>query len=130
MDKIQSILNLIGRIFISVIFLYSGVGKILHFSGTKQYMASQGMPAVGLFLLGAIFLEIVGGLSVLLGCASRLGAFLLIVFLIPTTLIFHLNWADQMQLIQFMKNLAILGGLFFILTHGSMKYSLDRRWKE
>ncbi|MEW5807110.1 MAG: DoxX family protein [Acidobacteriota bacterium] len=130
MDKVQSILNLVGRILISIIFLSSGIGKIFQFSGTRQYMASHGIPAVGLFLLGAIFLEIVGGLSLLLGCASRVGAFLLIVFLIPTTLIFHLNWSDQMQLIQFMKNLAILGGLFLILTHGSMKYGINHLWKE
>lgn len=127
MKNLPHILNLLGRIFISVIFLSSGIHKILNMAGTKEYMASQGMPLVTFFLIGAIFLEILGGVLVLLGCASRIGALLLIIFLIPTTIIFHPVLTDQ---IQFMKNLAILGGLFVVLAHGSGSIGIDRIWKE
>src|SRR3989339_161443 len=102
---------LIARILISAIFLMSGWGKIINPAGTQQYMAAHGMPFAGLLLLGAIILEIGGGLSVLLGYKARWGAIALVVFLIPTTIIFHTKFSEQLQVIMFMKNLAILGGL-------------------
>lgn len=129
MKNLQHTLNLLGRILIAVIFFFSGVGKILDMEGTKQYMAANGMPAVTFFLIGAIILELLGGLLILIGCGSRIGAFLLIVFLIPTTFIFHMNLGEQLQMIMFLKNLAILGGLLMILAHGSGSFGVDRLWK-
>jgi putative oxidoreductase len=123
----KNIIPLIGRILIAIIFLFSGVQKIMHPAATKQYMAASGMPLVGLFFIGAVIFEIGGGLSLLLGFKARWGAWALVIFLIPTTLIFHTNFSEQMQLIQLMKNLAILGGLLMIATFGPGKISLDRK---
>ena len=85
---------LIGRIMIAQIFLMSGFGKIFNFAGTQQYMAGYGMPLTALLLFGAIVFELAGGFSLLLGYKARWGAILLIVFLIPTTLIFHTALED------------------------------------
>jgi putative oxidoreductase len=123
---------LLGRIGLSAIFLLSGVNKITNWEQTAQYMQAQGMPLVPLFLVGAIVLELAGGLSVLLGFHARLGAALLILFLIPATLIFHNFWAlqgpeQQLQMIMFLKNVAILGGLLLIVGMGPGPISLDNR---
>jgi putative oxidoreductase len=119
-----------GRILISAIFLMSGVGKIMDWSGTAQSMENKGMVAVPLFLAGAIALELGGGLAILLGYWTRAAAVALIVFLVPTTLIFHNFWAldgpqQRMELINFMKNLAILGGLLKFAADGAGRVSLD-----
>jgi len=126
---------LAGRILLSAIFLMSAFGKVTDFSGTMAYMSAKGMFAVPFFLVMAILFEVCGGLSVLLGFKARWGALALIVFLIPVTLIFHNFWAvdpDQarMQTINFMKNLAIMGGLLQILAHGSGALSLDSRHED
>jgi putative oxidoreductase len=120
---------LIGRVMIAQIFLASGAGKIFSFEGTQGYMASHGMPLTGLLLLGAIALELGGGMSLLLGFKVRWGAIALIVFLIPTTLIFHTAFAERAQQIQFMKNSAILGGLLMLAQFGAGGWSLDA-WRK
>ncbi len=122
---------LVARIFLSVIFLRSGISKILDFGGTQQFMAANGIPLAltGLLLVGSIILELAGGLSVLLGYKARWGAIALIVFLIPTTLIFHTNFAEEMQVIQFLKNLALIGGLLMVVYFGSVPVSIDARTK-
>lgn len=118
---------LAARIFLSVIFLRSGIGKILDFAGTQQQIASQGIPLAlaGLLAVGAIIFELAGGLSVLLGYKARWGAIALIIFLVPTTLIFHTNFAEEMQVIQFLKNVAILGGLLMVVYFESGPVSVD-----
>lgn len=122
----KSVISLVSRVLISVIFLYSGVNKILHPIATQQYMATHGIPLVSLFMIGAIVVELAGGLSVLLGYKARWGAIALALFLIPATLIFHINFADQMQAIHFMKNLAIMGGLLAIVQSGSGRIALKQ----
>lgn len=123
---------LVGRVCLSAIFLLSGINKIGNWDQTAGYMASKGMPLVPLFLAGAIVFEVAGGLSVLLGYKARVGAALLIVFLIPATLIFHNFWAlegqeQQLQMIMFLKNVAILGGLLLVVGFGAGPMSLDSR---
>jgi putative oxidoreductase len=125
MDRWKAVACLIGRILLVLIFLNSGIGKIGNFEGTAQYMAKFGMPLTSFFLLGAILLELVGSITVILGYFARFGAFLLIIFLIPTTLIFHTNFADPMQKIQFAKNVSMLGGCLLLLAEGAGKFSLD-----
>lgn len=125
MDKYYTALALAGRIFLSHIFLISASGKIADPAGTLHYMTAYGMPATRFFLVAAIVFELVGGLSVLLGYWPRIGAIILIVFLIPTTIIFHTELAVRLQMIMFMKNLTIMGGLFTVIAHGSGKLSLD-----
>jgi len=110
-----------------MIFIMSGLGKIFDSAASMGYMKSVGMPAVGFFLVMAIILEVAGGVSVLLGYKAKWGALALIIFLIPTTLIFHNNLSDQIQMIMFMKNLAILGALIAIAVNGAGAMSLDAR---
>lgn len=125
---------LVGRLLITFIFLRSGIGKIGSFSGVAGNMAAKGMPYAEVFLAGAIVLEIVGGVCVLLGWKARWGALALLIFLIPATLIFHNFWAiDPAQAREvsnqtnhFFKNLTIMGALIFIIGMGSGPLSLER----
>jgi putative oxidoreductase len=103
----------------------SGLGKIANVSGIQQYMEQYGIPFTSILVIGAIAVELLGGLSLLTGYKTRLGAFFLFLFLIPTTLIFHTEFSDQTQVIMFMKNLAIMGGLLLLVAYGAGKISLD-----
>jgi putative oxidoreductase len=123
----QSYLPLAARIFLSIVFLRAAVAKLLDPAGTQQVMASKGLPLAGFLLIGAIVLLLGGGLSILLGYKTRWGVIALLVFLIPTTLIFHTNWAENTQVIQFTKNLAISGGLLMLAAFGSGALSLDEK---
>jgi putative oxidoreductase len=120
--------TLVGRILLGAIFLLSGINKIADPAGTQGYMVAMGMTwGTTLFYLGAVIIEVGGGLSLWLGYWTRVGAALLIGFMIPTTLIFHTNFADANQMIHFMKNLAMTGGLLYLATYGPGPMSLDRR---
>ncbi len=125
MEWLKAFGMLIGRILLVLIFLNSGIGKIENFSGTGRVMAQHGMPYTTFFLLGAIFCELVGSITVILGFLTRVGTVILLVFLIPTTLIFHGNFADHGQVIHFMKNVSIFGGLLILLASGPGKFSFD-----
>ncbi len=125
--KRQGLMSVIGRVLLATIFLLSGLHKIADPAGTQQYMSAMGMPATGVFLVGAIVFELAGALSLILGYWTRVGAMLLIVFMIPATAIFHTNFADQIQFIMFLKNLAMTGGLLYVLAYGPGPLSLDAR---
>jgi putative oxidoreductase len=131
MRTVCSILMLIARICISVIFLFAGFHKLMDYAGTIDYMATKHIPAVP-YLFGAAFVEIIGGLSILLGYKIRLGAFLLILFLIPTTYLFHDFWnihdpkTMQEQMTHFLSNIAILGGLLYVFCGGAGGCSIDK----
>ena len=129
---ITALLTFVARLFLSLIFLMSAVGnKIPKFKPTTEKMTAEGVPASTVLLVGAIVFLIVGSLSVISGFKARIGAILLILFLIPATYYFHDFWtfddaqAKQMQMIQFMKNLALAGGLLFIVANGPGGGSLD-----
>jgi len=125
MEWLKAFAVLIGRILLVLVFLKSGVGKIEDFQGTAQYMASYGMPYTNFFLVGAIFFELVGGITVILGYFARFGALLLLIFLIPTTLIFHNIFVDPKMMIQFIKNVSMFGGILVLLAVGPGRLSLD-----
>jgi putative oxidoreductase len=125
MEWLKSLGILIGRILLVLIFLNSGIGKIGNFEGTAQFMAKFGMTNINLFLIGAIFIELVGSITIILGYFTRFGALLLFIFLVPTTLIFHTNFADQIQMIMFMKNVSMFGGCLVLLSVGPGRLSLD-----
>ncbi|WDT74617.1 MAG: DoxX family protein [Candidatus Manganitrophus sp.] len=118
---------LLGRILIAAIFLMSGLNKIMAPGQTQAYMESAGMPLPGLFLVGAIVLEVGGALSLLLGAYTFWGSLALLIFMIPTTLIFHTNFADPNQMIHFMKNLAMIGGLLYVMEAGPGRISIDAK---
>ena len=126
------IVVLLGRIFMCLIFLMSGFNKISNWDGTAAYMASKGMPAVPFFLVMAILVELVCALFVIAGFKTRAASLGLIIFLIPTTLIFHNFWAlegamQQKEMFSFMKNISIIGGLLLLVGFGGGIASFDAK---
>ena len=129
-DKKIGWILLVARLGIGVIFVASGLGKVAGWGGSVAYAANKGVPEV--LLAGATGLEIFGGASLLAGWKTRWGAAALIVFLVPVTLVFHGFWAYQgaevqLQMIQFLKNVAIGGGLLAVIGAGPGAISLDAR---
>ena len=126
---------LVGRLLIANIFIVSGFKKIAGFAGTAGYMASKlgGLDPtlVKILLVATILIELVGGLLILIGWQARLAATAVLLWMIPVTWLFHAYWglpADQMQaqFIQFQKNLAIMGGLLYVIGFGPGAFSLGR----
>lgn len=122
---LQHAVELIGRILIATIFLIAGVGKITAYAGTAGYMASMGVP--GALLPLVIATEVLGGIAIVIGYRTRLVAFLLAGFTMLAGLIFHHNFADQTQMIMFLKDVAITGAFLLLVVHGAGKWSLDHR---
>jgi putative oxidoreductase len=117
--------TLIGRLFLGHIFLISGIGKLAGYGATQAWMESMGVP--GMLLPAVIALEIGGGAAVIVGWQARWAALALAGFSILAAAIFHNNFGDQMQMISFMKNVAIAGGLLFVFSFGPGSLSLDER---
>jgi putative oxidoreductase len=118
----------VARVLLSGIFLKAGIGHVLDFAGMQKAIIAKGIPAflsTGMAFGGTLLL-LAGGVSILLGYRTQVGAKLLILFLIPATLLFHLNFADPMQQIQFFKNLALMGGLLLLIQTGAGYWSVDR----
>lgn len=129
MKKFNLVAALLGRIFLSIIFFSSGYNKIVSFAATQKYMESHGLPLVQFLLVLAIFAELAGAISLVLGIYTRLGALALLLFMIPTTLIFHTDFSQRVQLIQFLKNLSMMGGIlaFMAMGDGGLGYDSWRR---
>jgi putative oxidoreductase len=129
----RDITDLIGRIFLATIFLFEAFDSIRYFDETKQAMTLHGVTWNQNFLLYcAIFLLVMGGLMVLTGYRSTLGAILLLMYWVPVTFIVHDFWncaaKDELreQSILFMKNIAIIGGLLMLAGKGSGRYSIKK----
>lgn len=125
---------LAGRILLASIFILSGVMKLIDTSGTVGHMEAQGIPYAHPLAILAGAVEVLGGLSVLTGFATRLGGLALFLFLIPTTVLFHDFWnlsgAERLpQMVNFMKNLAIMGGLLVVVAFGPGRYSIDAKMR-
>jgi putative oxidoreductase len=124
--------TLAARVLISQIFILSGIMKVLDPAATAAQMEGRGMFWVPFFLWAAAAVELGGGLSVLLGYKARLGALALFLFLIPVTLTFHNFWTyppdqRQMQMIMFMHNLTLTGGLLLVMAYGPGPVSVDHQ---
>ena len=124
--------DLLARIFLSAYFLYEAYDSVAFFKSTKTYMAKYGLTWQQdmLMYIGIAFL-IVGGLMVLIGYRAGLGATLLMIYWIPYTLLVYAFWNSdiehvRIQSIHFMKNFGIIGGLIFVILHGTGKYSIKR----
>jgi putative oxidoreductase len=123
---------LAGRILLALIFVISGYNKLVGFDGTVGYIASKGLPLPQLAAAAAIAIELVGGVLLVIGWQTRWAATAIFLFMIPTTLIFHAFWAApaanlQMETIQFMKNLCIMGGMLYVMAFGAGPLSVDNR---
>jgi len=146
-NPLQGIGTVLGRVMLALIFLMSALGnKIPKFNDVAGYMASEGVPVPQVMLVGAIVFLIAGSLSIILGFKARIGAALLLVFLVLATYFFHDFWTwpqdakwvlslnsdvqmpvQQIEMISFMKNMALMGAMLFIMSNGSGPWSLDNR---
>ncbi len=128
----KDIIDLIGRVLLSLIFIFDAYDSIFYYQDTKDKMSSYGLTWQQDFLLiSAIILLILGGTLLLIGYRSSFGAFLLLLYWVPVTFIVHSFWNDpesirRIQSILFMKNIAIIGGLLVVLVNGSGKYSVRK----
>ena len=115
----------VGRVFIALIFVMSGLNKMGNYANTAGWMDAMGVP--GGLLPVVIVLEVLGGLAIIIGWQTRIASFLLAGFCILSALLFHNNLGDQNEMIQFMKNVAMAGGFLFLTAHGAGKFSLENR---
>lgn len=120
----NGVIQLVGRVLLALIFIMAGIGKIQDPAGTMGYMQSVGLP--GILLWPTIALEVLGGIAVAVGFKTRYAAFALAIFSIVAAVKFHANFADQMQMILFMKNLAMAGGLLLLATSARTAFSVDK----
>jgi putative oxidoreductase len=116
-----------GRLLIATIFIISGIGKIAEPALTQGYIASAGLPAPALAYLVAIAVELGGGLLLTIGFQTRIVALVMAAFTLAAALGFHHDFADQNQMIHFLKNIAMMGGLLQVVAFGAGAYSLDQR---
>ena len=133
-DPVHPSVALVGRILLALIFILSGFGKLTDYAGTAGYMTNAGLPMVGLLLPLTILVELGGGLLIALGLFTRVAAPVLFLFLIPVSLAFHHFWdvpaaQASMQQIEFLKNIAIMGGMLLLAFAGPGSWSLDSRRK-
>lgn len=118
-------LPLFGRVFLSLIFIHGAIGNITDFAGTQEGMAEMGLPFPSLLLIGNIVFQLVGAVSLILGLKVQWGAVILIIFLVPTTIVFHDFWNDPDEKIAFLKNVGLIGGLLLLINTGAGAVSID-----
>lgn len=121
---------LVGRVLLSLIFLISGWGKLADFAGSVAYATSKGLPFPTLMIAIAIIIEIVGGLMLLIGWKTKIAAGALILFVLIVSFVFHAFWnypeqEAPLQMINFWKNFALIGGLLYAMAFGSGDYAMD-----
>ena len=119
------VIEVLGRIFLSTIFLIEGINKILNYESTIEYMENFSVPEY--LAIPAIIVEILFPLLLVVGYQTKISALVLAMFTLATALIFHTDFSNQMQLISFLKNFAIAGGFLIIFVRGAGKYSIDQR---
>ena len=124
----SNILDLLGRISISVLFFLNGIFKINNYEGTIVWMESFDIPSA--LLIPAIILEVLGPILIIIGYQTKIAAALLSLFCIATAIIFHNDFSNQMQLTSFLKNIALAGGFLILFVNGAKDLSLDNKFKK
>ncbi|PKP65607.1 MAG: LysR family transcriptional regulator [Alphaproteobacteria bacterium HGW-Alphaproteobacteria-7] len=122
----QDAVALVARLLLAAIFLIAGVGKIATIEATTGYIASMGLPFANVITYATIALEVGGAVLLIAGYQTRAAAAALGLFSIAAAIIFHADFADQMQFTSFLKNLAIAGGMFQVVGFGPGRFSMDR----
>ena len=122
-----NLIDFVGRILISLVFLFSGYNKIFNFDNTVSWMEGYGVP--GFLLWPTIILEIVLPILIIIGYKTQISSTLLAIFCIFTAVIFHLDFANQMQVIALLKNFGLAGGFIFIAINGPRDWALDKKKK-
>jgi putative oxidoreductase len=130
MDNSNRYLPLLGRVLIGAPFILSGLGKLMAHDATVGYITSAGLPFPQLAWLIAITVEMGGGALLLLGYRGRVVALIAALFTLATAICFHRNFADQNQMIHFLKNIMIVGGLLQIVYFGAGPMSIDASRKQ
>jgi len=125
MTNFDKFAELTARVLLAAIFLISGLGKIGHYAGTQGYMESSGVP--GALLPLVIVLEVAGALAIMTGWQTRIAALALAAFSLLAAVLFHSHWQEQIQMILFLKNVAITGGFLLLYARGPGEWSLDVR---
>jgi len=131
MDSRKDVAALVGRVLLAVMFVWAGYGKIGGYDGTAGWMASAGMPLVGVLLPLSILVELGGGIALIAGWKARWVALLLAAFTLLATLVFHKFWtmtgdAVLPNTLYFYKNVAVIGGMLMVFAFGPGRYSVDR----
>ena len=121
----MQVIEVLGRIFLSTLFLIEGINKIFNYEGTIQYMESFDVPEY--LIIPAIIVEILFPILLIIGYQTKFSALVLSLFTLILAVIFHTDFSNQMQLISFLKNIAIAGGLLIIFARGAGKYSIDHK---
>jgi putative oxidoreductase len=124
-NTFQNLAELGGRVLLAAIFLLSGAGKIGAYTATAGYMATVGVP--GALLPLVIATELLGAVAIIVGWKTRITALLLVGFTLLSAFIFHNNFANQAEMVMFLKNVSIAGGFLLLVVHGAGPLSLDRR---
>ncbi|RQR22987.1 DoxX family protein [Burkholderia sp. Bp9142] len=127
MQNHTSTLAAIGRVLVASLFLLSGIGKLAAPEMTQGYIASAGLPAPMLSYLVAVGVEVGGSVLLVIGYQTRIAALIMAVFTIAAAIAFHRNFSDQNQMIHFLKNIAVTGGLLQVVAFGAGSFSLDAR---
>ena len=123
----SNLIDFIGRLFISALFLLSAYNKIFSIDGTMGWMEGYGIP--GFLLYPTIAIEIILPLFIIIGYNAKLSAGLLAIFCVSTAFIFHYNFVDQMQTIAFLKNIGLAGGFLFIVANGTKDWAIETKKK-
>ncbi len=127
MTSVQRYLPVLGRVLLAVLFVMSGIGKLTDPAGTIGYIQSAHLPLPNIAYGIALTVELLGGILLIVGYRTRLVALILAVFTVAAAIGFHAHFADQNQMIHFMKNIAITGGLLQVVAFGAGAFSLDSR---
>ncbi len=132
MKNSENYLSLVGRVLMAILFLPAGVGKIFGFAGTVAYISSAGLPLATIAAIGAIVIEVLGGIALVLGIYTRISAIFLALFTLVASMVFHAFWSAPVEQafvtqLLFTKNIAVIGGLLTIAAFGAGKYSLDAK---
>ena len=122
-----NLIDLIGRILISALFLISAYNKIFSIDGSMSWMEGFGVP--GFLLYPTIALEIILPLFIIIGYQARFSAGLLATFCVATAFIFHFDFTNQIEIISFLKNIGLAGGFLFIVANGTKEWSIDKKKK-
>jgi|TARA_Y100000996_G_scaffold414375_1_gene405054 putative oxidoreductase len=125
--EMTNLFDLVARIFISSVFLLSGINKIFNYGSTVTWMEGFGVP--GFLLWPTIVLEILLPIFIIIGYKTQLSAILLAIFCIATALIFHFDLENQMQVTALLKNFGLAGGFIFIAISGPKDWAMDKTKK-
>jgi putative oxidoreductase len=122
----------LARILITAIFVYSGISQLMHFNAMVHVLAASGIPLATIAAAISTLIDLVGSAMIIIGWKTKPAAAILFIYLIPVTVMFHNFWAappqmHDMQLLNFLKNLGIMGGLLILATRGAGASSVDAR---